>query len=142
MIQETYTSAQTMRLTGITARRLQYWDETGFISPSVTAGKGKGNPRQFAYVDLLAIRAAVKLRRLEISLQTLRKVNERMRAYEGASFANAFLVGDMIADVVIQSGDELISLLHNPGQVQFAWVMSIGEIEREVQAAIAELRAA
>lgn len=142
-IQTAYTSLQTMKLTGITARQLQYWDETGFISPSIfVASIRKRKPRRYSYVDLVAIRAVVKLRRMEISLQTLRKVNERMRDYKDASFANTYLVGNMVADVVIQTGDEIVSMLRNPGQVQFAWMLNISDVEQEVKAAIVEMEKA
>lgn len=56
-------------LTGLSSRRLQYWDEQGLISPSVSSGAGKGRPRLYDFADLVSLRVAADLRRQGISLQ-------------------------------------------------------------------------
>jgi uncharacterized protein (DUF433 family) len=59
-------------LTRLTARQLQYWDETGFLKPSISARKGRGTLRLYSFQDLVALRVAAELRGT-LPLQTLRR---------------------------------------------------------------------
>jgi len=37
---ETYNSKEASRIAGVSLRQIQYWDERGFIRPSVKAAQG------------------------------------------------------------------------------------------------------
>ena len=71
-----FTTDEARRLTGLSARRLQYWDETDFIRPSVAARQGRGLPRLYSLRDLIQLRVAVQLRD-RLSLQALRRLKGR-----------------------------------------------------------------
>lgn len=74
-----FTWERVIRLTGLTKRQLQYWDERHFVRPSLSAGRGRGHPRLYAFRDLVALRVAAMLRLQGISLQEIRKVDRHLR---------------------------------------------------------------
>jgi DNA-binding transcriptional MerR regulator len=65
-------------LTGLSVRQLQYWDERGFIRPTLSSGRRRGR-RLYDFRDLVALRVAAQLRRQGISLQLIRKVHDHLR---------------------------------------------------------------
>ncbi len=73
-----YTADRVRRLTGLTARQIQYWDERGFIRPSLTRRKGRGRRRLYSFRDLVSLKVAADLRK-SVSLQLIRKVNDHLR---------------------------------------------------------------
>jgi DNA-binding transcriptional MerR regulator len=68
-VEERFTSREVIRLTGITARQLQWWDERGIVSPS-----REGHRRLYSMEDLAEIAVICELRRKGFSLQRVRKV--------------------------------------------------------------------
>ncbi|MBC7105109.1 MAG: MerR family transcriptional regulator [Firmicutes bacterium] len=51
-----------LQLTGLTYRQLDYWDRSGFISPSVAAAAGPGTERLYSFRDVVALKVAKRLR--------------------------------------------------------------------------------
>jgi DNA-binding transcriptional MerR regulator len=132
-----YLIGQVERLTGVERRTLDFWDKSGFIAPTVQQGRGKGSQRLWGFDDLVALKVAGQLRALGVSLQALRKVAAYLRGRTPpASFANTFLVSDGV-DVFERSGDALISTLRRPGQSTLAWIVDVGAIVEELEAALA-----
>jgi hypothetical protein len=43
---QAFTAERVRALTGLSLRQLQYWDEQGFIRPSLTARQGRGRKRR------------------------------------------------------------------------------------------------
>lgn len=74
-----FTAERVRALTGLSKRRIQYWDEQGFIRPSLSARQGRGRRRLYSFPDLVALRTAVQLRDDGISLQLIRKVDQHLR---------------------------------------------------------------
>jgi DNA-binding transcriptional MerR regulator len=58
-----------IRLTGITARQLQWWDERGIVVPA-----REGHRRLYSMEDLAEVAVICELRRKGFSLQRVRKV--------------------------------------------------------------------
>jgi DNA-binding transcriptional MerR regulator len=128
---------QVERFTGVDRRTLDFWDKSGFIVPSLQQGAGRGSQRLWSFDDLVALKVAAQLRALGVSLQALRKVATYLRGRTPpASFANTYLVSNGV-DVFERRGDELISTLRQPGQAAFAWVVDLGAVVEELQAALA-----
>lgn len=73
-----FTSRSVRVLTRLTARQLQYWDETGFLKPSISRRKGRGTLRLYSFQDLVALRVAAELRGA-LPLQTLRRLVAYLR---------------------------------------------------------------
>jgi DNA-binding transcriptional MerR regulator len=80
-----FTSEKVVALTRLSKRQLQYWDEQGFLSPSLSSRRGKGRRRLYDFRDLVSLRAAADLRREGISLQLIRKVVKHLRELDYAS---------------------------------------------------------
>ncbi|MBV8527697.1 MAG: DUF433 domain-containing protein [Candidatus Dormibacteraeota bacterium] len=78
-VERAFTWERVGRLTGLSKRQLQYWDEQRFLRPTLSAGRGRGHPRLYAFRDLVALRVAADLRRQGISLQLIRKVDRYLR---------------------------------------------------------------
>jgi uncharacterized protein (DUF433 family) len=76
-----FTAERARELTGLTPRQLQYWDEQGFIGPSLSKRKGRGRKRLYSFRDLVALRVAAKLRQT-FSLQLIRAVSDHLRALD------------------------------------------------------------
>ena len=68
-MQELFTSRDVISLTGITARRLQWWDERGIVVPA-----REGHRRLYSMEDLAEVAVICELRRRGFSLQRVRKV--------------------------------------------------------------------
>ena len=136
-VQEGFLISHVERLTGVDSRTIDFWDRSAFISPSLQGATGKGSQRLWSFDDLVAIKVAGQLRGLGVSLQALRKVTAYLRGRTPPrTFANTFLVSNGV-DVFERSGDALISTLRQPGQGALAWVVDVGAIVEELQAALA-----
>ena len=68
-----FSSKTVQRLTKLSARQLQYWDETAFLRPSISTRNGRGTVRLYSFQDLVALRVAAELRQT-LPLQTLRRL--------------------------------------------------------------------
>jgi len=66
---QTFTSRDVVRLTGITPRQLQWWDERGIVVPV-----REGHRRLYSVDDLVEVSVICDLRRRGFSLQGVRKV--------------------------------------------------------------------
>src|SRR6516164_1371475 len=64
-----FTSQNVVRLTGISPRQLQWWDEQGIVSPA-----RHGRCRLYSLADLTEISVICELRHRGFSLQRVRKV--------------------------------------------------------------------
>jgi DNA-binding transcriptional MerR regulator len=68
-MQQSFTSREVIRLTGITARQLQWWDERRIVVPA-----RDGHRRLYSMEDLAEVAVICELRRKSFSLQRVRKV--------------------------------------------------------------------
>ena len=68
-MQDAFTSQDVIRLTGITARQLQWWDERGIVVPA-----REGHRRTYSFEDLTEVAVICELRNKGFSLQRMRKV--------------------------------------------------------------------
>ncbi len=135
---EGYLSATAKHVTGITERQLTYWTMTGLIVPSVASGargrQGGQEKRRWSFSDLVGMKTISDLRRAGVSLQALRKVGKLIASY-GHTFADTYIVasGD---DVLISTGEQMVSALRQPGQLALAVVYDLGRCAREVRTAL------
>lgn len=68
-MQDRFTSQEVIRLTGITPRQLQWWDERGVVRP-----ERDGHRRRYSFNQLTEVAVICELRRKGFSLQGVRKV--------------------------------------------------------------------
>ena len=139
IIQEPFTAKRAAAATKTTERMLGHWNRTDFLIPSLARAKNQGYEQGYSWNDLLIIAAVKRLRDNGISLQALRKVSAQLKASDDASFRDVFLTCDGKRDIVLRSGEELISMLQKPGQIVFAWILSMEEVETEVREAVIKM---
>jgi DNA-binding transcriptional MerR regulator len=145
-----YGAGDAAKLAGVPYRTLDYWSRSGFLEASLLEAAGKGSRRFYGFADVVSLRAAVKLRRFGVSLQALRKIQERLRTYRRLEhpLAEARLVVipgervDVARVEIAEDAARLESLLRDPGQmVAAAIVLDLGELVRDVQTRVASLAA-
>jgi DNA-binding transcriptional MerR regulator len=81
-MEERFTSAQVVELTGITARQLQWWDEEGIVVPC-----REGHRRLYSLDDLAEIAVIADLRRRGFPLQRVRRVVRFLQRELGSRLA-------------------------------------------------------
>jgi uncharacterized protein (DUF433 family) len=64
---------QVRRLTGLSARQLSYWDQTGFFQPALPNEEGERFGRVYSFQDLVGLKV-IALMRQRVPLQELRRV--------------------------------------------------------------------
>ncbi len=137
-----YTAGTAHKVSGLSYRQLDHWASSGFLRPTAKDTTGQGNHREYSFSDLVALRAAARLRKEGVSLQSLRQiVNYLQRRHEYTSssqvLARTYLVYDG-TDVLELRGRELVSCLKKPGQFAFR-ILHLGELVAEVQRGLKEV---
>lgn len=133
-----FTTKEAQRLTGLTARRLQYWDETAFIRPSVAARQGRGSPRLYSFRDLIQLRIAGQLRD-RLSLQALRRLKAALDL--DAPFAQVRFATTTGGETVYLAGSGRPEAARTPGQIVETFDVPLEEIRADLLRSVSALRA-
>lgn len=132
-----FTTREAQRLSGLSPRRLQYWDETDFIRPSVAARGGRGLPRLYGFRDLVQLRVAAQLRD-RLSLQALRRLKAALDLDAPFAEVRFALLPD---DEVVYIGPEgHFEAARAPGQIVLEFAVPLREIRSTLEHDVAELR--
>ena len=81
-MQPSFPSHEVIKLTGITARQLQWWDERGVVKP-----QRQGHRRVYSMQNLTEIAVICQLRKKGFSLQGVRKVMRFLQREFGKGLA-------------------------------------------------------
>jgi DNA-binding transcriptional MerR regulator len=137
-----FTSAQVVRLTGITPRQLQWWDERGIVVP-----KREGRRRLYSAEDITEIAVICALRRKGFPLQKVRRIMKFLQRELGRRLAEAVSNGSdyhLLTDgkrVYLENSQrEVIDILKNSRQPLLGVCLS--DTVREVRAEIFNRRPA
>jgi DNA-binding transcriptional MerR regulator len=129
-----FTSAEVMARTGITARQLQWWDERGIVIPA-----REGHRRLYALDDLAEVAVICDLRRRGFSLQRVRKVMRllqkefKKRLVDTVSAHSEYhLLTDGNRIYLKDSAEQVIDILKNSQQPMLAVCLS--DTVRQIQA--------
>jgi DNA-binding transcriptional MerR regulator len=135
-VQTTFSTRDVIRLTGITARQLQWWDERGIVIPS-----RQGHRRTYSFEDLTEVAVICELRRKGFSLQRMRKVVRFLqkefskRLAETVSGSSSYhLLTDGRSLYLETSPQQIVDILKNSRQPMFAICLS--DTVRQVKAVI------
>jgi DNA-binding transcriptional MerR regulator len=135
-MQETFSTQEVIRLTGITARQLQWWDERGIVVPG-----RKGHRRTYSFEDLTEVAVICELRRKGFSLQRMRKVVRFLqkefskRLAETVSGSSSYhLLTDGRTLYLETSPQQIVDILKNSRQPMFAICLS--DTVRRVKAVV------
>lgn len=132
-----FTTKDDERLTGLTPRRLQDWDETAFIRPSTAARKGRGSPRLYSFRDLIQLRIAAQLRD-RLSLQALRRLKAALDL--DAPFAHVRFATTTGGEPVYLAGPGRPEAARKPGQIVKTFDVPLEEIRADLLRSVAALR--
>ena len=138
ILQASFSTAEVARITGLTARQLDWWDRKGFLSPSIAGAKGYGSKRRYSFTDVVRLRLAARLRAAGLGLPQLRRVADtlkRLDASRDGLTSARLLVADRRV-VWARTDGELVDLLHG-GQLML--VFPVGEAVADVARAAESL---
>jgi DNA-binding transcriptional MerR regulator len=117
------------RITGLSARQIDYWDRSHFIKPSVSEASGYGSVRLYSFNDLIQLRVAKTLMDKGISLQKIRKainyLKKNMPEIEKPLSELRFLTDGETIFVLTKDKKMIIDTLKS-GQLVFS--IALGEI--------------
>ncbi len=137
-----FTSAQVVKLTGITPRQLQWWDERGIVVP-----QRDGRRRLYCLDDITEVAVICALRRKGFPLQKVRRIMKFLQKEFGWRLAQAVssdsdyhLLTDGKRVYLENSQKQLIDILKNSRQPLLGVCLS--DAVREVHAEIFSRRPA
>lgn len=133
-----FTGKKVMRLTGLSPRQLQYWDEQGFLSPSIKRRSGRGHRRLYSFRDLVALRVAADLRTNGVPLQQIRKVAAHLETldYQNPLAEVRFW---SVAGVLFFEESETVRWSRRPDQTVAQYPVPVGAIVAELDARIGDM---
>jgi len=141
-MEQHFTSAQVVRLTGITPRQLQWWDERGIVVP-----RREGRRRMYSADDITEIAVICALRRKGFPLQKVRSIMKFLQKELGRRLSEAVSNGSdyhLLTDgkrVYLENSQrEVIDVLKNSRQPLLGVCLS--DTVREVRAEIFNRRPA
>jgi DNA-binding transcriptional MerR regulator len=134
-MQQTFTSRDVVRLTGITLRQLQWWDERRIVVPM-----RDGHRRLYSMDDLIEVSVICDLRRRGFSLQGVRKVVRflqrefKKRLAETVSGSDYHLLTDGSSLYLETSARQIVDTLKNSRQPMLT--VCLADKVRQVKAMI------
>src|ERR1051326_9379881 len=135
-MQECFTSQEVVRLTGITPRQLQWWDERRIVVPV-----RQGHRRIYSFSDVTEVAVICELRSKGFSLQRVRKVVRFLqrefgkRLSETVSGSSSYhLLTDGRSLYLETSPQQIVDILKNSRQPMFAICLS--DTVRQVKAVV------
>ena len=76
---DAFDSKTVSRIVGVSLRQIQYWDERGFIRPSVKTADGRGTRRLYSFSDLVQLKVVKDLADHGLSLQKIRRCLDHLK---------------------------------------------------------------
>jgi DNA-binding transcriptional MerR regulator len=118
---EVYTSTDVARISGVSLRQLQWWDERNVVSP-----RQDGHRRVYLPQEVIEVSVIAELRRKGFSLQKIRRVLRFLQKDMGkrlsdalASESEVHLLTDGKSIYLEEAPDRIIDLLKNARQPMF-----------------------
>jgi DNA-binding transcriptional MerR regulator len=139
---ETYNSKEASRIAGVSLRQIQYWDERGFIRPSVRTAQGRGSKRLYSFHDLLCLKVMKDLTHRGLSLHKIRRCLKPLRRYTaqpGQALESLKYLTDGEKLFVITSDREKILAAVDR---EFVFSLGIGSLVRDLNSSLKRAAAA
>jgi uncharacterized protein (DUF433 family) len=92
---EAFTQELVSRITGLTRRQLEYWDQIGVLSPSVAGRSDRGDPALYSFADVIRLAVAAEMRRRDMLPGEIR---EMAKALEAEGVADPLLTIQFVGD--------------------------------------------
>jgi DNA-binding transcriptional MerR regulator len=119
------------RLAGISYRKLDYWDRTGIVSPSIASARGSGSQRLYSFTDTLLLLTVNRLLDTGMTLGIIRRAIETIRPLLDAE--------DYGALVFIHESGHKVEVARGPREILRMVSRSSGGFVFSVEALVDEL---
>lgn len=131
---ESFKGPEVAQAVGVPFSTLIYWVNTGLIKPSVQYQKGRGGTNLWSFADIVAVRVVAAMRGAGLSLQAIRKAVTSIRElqFSDRPLHETYLVSDG-QDAYIVEGQQLTSVLRQPGQTVMRAVFGLDAVAAEVR---------
>ena len=135
-MEQRFTSAEVVKLTGITPRQLQWWDERGIVVP-----QREGRRRLYSFDDVTEVAVICALRRKGFPLQRVRRIMKFLQKEFGRRLAATVSSGSdyhLLTDgkriYVENSQRQVIDILKNSRQPLLGVCLSdaVREVRTEI----------
>jgi len=129
---DTYDSKTASGIVGVSLRQIQYWDEQGFIRPSVKLADGRGTKRLYSFQDLVCLKVVKDLTHHGLSLQKVRRCLRFLREYTVGTGAPS------VSLKYLTDGEKLFMITNDRKKIlgaidrQFVLSLGIGTLVREL----------
>jgi DNA-binding transcriptional MerR regulator len=129
---DTYDSKTASGIVGVSLRQIQYWDEQGFIRPSVKLADGRGTKRLYSFQDLVCLKVVKDLTHHGLSLQKVRRCLRFLREYTVRTGATS------VSLKYLTDGEKLFMITNDRKKIlgaidrQFVLSLGIGTLVREL----------
>ena len=129
---ESFNSKTVSRIVGVSLRQIQYWDERGFIRPSVRLPDGRGSRRLYSFSDLVQLKVVKELTDYGLSLQRIRRCLHYLKRYSPER------VPPLNSLKYLTDGDKLFVLTSDKNKIldvmerQFVFSLGIGNLVHEL----------
>lgn len=137
---EAFDSKSASRVAGVSLRQIQYWDERGFIRPSVKLADGRGTKRLYSFADLIQLRVVKDLSRHGLSLRKIRRCVDYLKR----SFPTASPLTESLR--YLTDGDKVFLLTADKNKIldvlerDFVLSLRIGSLIRQVHGEVSRLK--
>jgi DNA-binding transcriptional MerR regulator len=137
VVTRSFSTAETARLTGLSARQLDHWDRKGFLRPSLERASGYGSTRRYSFADVVRLRVASRLRANGVGLSRIRRCAQALaRLDPDADLGRARLIVVGTSVLWARTDREVVDLLEGG---QLVLVCSLGDAVAEAAGAVARL---
>lgn len=132
---EAYNSKSASRIVGVSLRQIQYWDEQGFIRPSVKLAQGRGSKRLYSFHDLVCLKVMKDLLHRGFSPQKIRRCLRPLQQYSPAA-------GSLESLKYLTDGEKLFLITSDREKIldamngQFLLSLGIGNLVRELDSEV------
>jgi DNA-binding transcriptional MerR regulator len=129
---DNYDSKTASRIVGVSLRQIQYWDERGFLRPSVKHAGGRGTKRLYSFHDLVCLKVIKDLTGHGFTLQKIRRCLGPLRAHPAKTGRIAqslkYLTDGESLFVITDDRRKILDAMER----QFVLSLGIGNLVREL----------
>jgi len=129
---DAYDSKTASRIVGVSLRQIQYWDEQGFIRPSVKLAEGRGTKRLYSFLDLICLKVVKDLIHHGFNLQKIRRCLRPLKEYSARtgrpSESLKYLTDGEELFVITSDREKILDVMNR----QFVLSLGIGNLVREL----------
>jgi DNA-binding transcriptional MerR regulator len=136
---DTYDSKTASRIVGVSLRQIQYWDEQGFVRPSVKLAGGRGTKRLYSFLDLVCLKVIQDLARHGFTLRKIRRCLGPLREHPAKTSRLAqslkYLTDGESLFVITDDRRKILDAMER----QFVLSLGIGNLVRELNGEVERL---